>query len=75
MADNYPALRLIARYGNLGAILVALFPAACAAWIVFIRAADLTWLFLALILAPVIYLAARSYVELVRLMVDMMIPK
>lgn len=76
MVENrFPALRLIERYGNLGAIVVAILPAACAAWMIIAHAAELTWLLLALIVAPPIYLLARSYVELVRLMVDMLIPK
>jgi hypothetical protein len=66
---------LIDRYGNLGAIIVAILPAACAAWTVIAYAAGLAWLLFALILAPLIYVLARSYVELVRLMVDMLIPK
>ncbi len=72
--DQYPAIKLIVERGNLLAALIGLLPLAGAIvlvvcgvhWIVLIAGAVAT---------AVVYLLMRSYVELVRVMADMLIPK
>lgn len=73
--DQYPTLKLIVERGNVLALVIALLPmfAAIAA------IAGVAWHWLALsagvIGSLVVYVMLKSYVELVRVMADMLIPK
>jgi len=72
--DQYPTIKLIVERGNLLAIVIGLLPllggiAAAALgihWFVLVAGA---------VTSAVVYLLMRSYVELVRVMADMLIPK
>jgi len=73
--DQYPTIRLIIERGNLLAVVIALLPL-CAA---IAATAGIAWHWLALgaglISGAIIYLLLKSYVELVRVMADMLIPR
>jgi hypothetical protein len=72
--DQYPTLKLIVERGDLLAGLIGILPllgglalfAFGMHWLVFVAGA---------VAAGVVYLLLRSYVELVRVMADMLIPK
>lgn len=72
--DQYPALKLIVERGNLLAAVIAALPLAGTLAAV---ALGMHWLFLlaGAVSAAVVYFLMRSYVELVRVMADMLIPK
>lgn len=71
---DYPTLRFLEKHGGWLAIAVAL--AAVAAGIVATAlGASLWWLLGGAALGLVLFLLARSYVELIRLMTDMLLPK
>ena len=74
MATQYPTLRLLERHGDWLAILVALSPLAAAIIALFLGA-SLWWLAAGVAAAGFLFIAARSYVEMVRLMTDMLLPK
>jgi hypothetical protein len=73
--DQYPTIKLIIERGNVLAIAIAVLPL-CAA---LAAIAGMPWHWLAfvagVVAAPVAYLLLKSYVELVRVMADMLIPK
>ena len=73
--DQYPTIRLLIERGNLLAVVIALLPLCAAVAAV----AGVAWHWLALIAAliagAVVYLLLKSYVELVRVMADMLIPR
>lgn len=71
---DYPAVAFIVKYGGFLAPLAAamyVIVAVLWAWL------EGNFLFLTVLVfaAPIIYLLARSYVELVRLLADMLLPK
>jgi hypothetical protein len=72
--NDYPMLHVVMRWGGVVAAVLALMVAACALWA---AAAGGHWVWGAagVILAGVGYGVALSYVELVRLIVDMLLPK
>jgi len=72
--DQYPTIKLIVERGNLLAIVIALLPLAGGIAAVVL---GMHWLLLiaGAVSAAVVYLLMRSYVELVRVMADMLIPK
>ena len=72
--DQYPTIKLIVERGNLLAILIGLLPLAGA---LVLFAFGVHWLVVVAggVGAAVVYLLMRSYVELVRVMADMLIPK
>ncbi len=73
--DQYPTLKIIAGKGDLIAILMGLLPVAAA---LAIGVAFLWhWLIIAagIILGGLLYGLTRSYVELVRVIADVMIPR
>ena len=72
--QNYPILRLLEKHGDSLAIAVALLPPA-AGIIAAAQGASAWWLAGGLVAGGFLYLAARSYIELVRLMIDMLLPK
>ena len=73
--DQYPTLRIIAEKGNIIAIVVGLLPvlAALAIGVAFMW----HWLTLAagVILGGLLFGLTKSYVELVRVIADVMIPR
>jgi hypothetical protein len=73
MAD-YPTLRFLEKHGGWLAIAVAL-AALLAGIVATLLGASPWWLLAGAILGAVLFLLARSYVELIRLMTDMLLPK
>ena len=71
---SYPMLHLIGRFGGWLAVILALIPLAAAIWVT-AQGWSLWWLFSGVVAALVVFGAARSYVELVRVMIDMLLPK
>jgi hypothetical protein len=74
MSTQYPTLRLIERHGNALAIAVALLPL-LAGIIAALSGASPWWVLGGLAVAAFLFIAARSYVEMVKLMTDMLLPK
>lgn len=71
---SYPMLHLIGRFGGWLATLVSLLPLAAAVWAVAAGASS-WWLAAGALGALLVFGVARSYVELVRVMIDMLLPK
>jgi len=72
--DQYPAIKLIVERGNLLAVVIALLPFA-GGLALFSLGTHWFAVLAGAIAAAVVYLLMRSYVELVRVMADMLIPK
>ena len=72
--DQYPTIKLIVEKGNALAIGIGLLPLLGAIVLV---ACGVHWLALAagVVSSAVVYLLMRSYVELVRVIADMLLPK
>ena len=73
--EEYPAVAFIVRNGKPLALALSLLPPVVIALV--LHAAGFTWVWsaLALALLPLTYLMARSYVELVTIIADMLLPK
>jgi hypothetical protein len=71
---GYPMLHLIGRFGGWLAVLLALVPLAAAVWVCALGWSP-WWLAGGIVAAIIVFGAARSYVELVRVMIDMLLPK
>jgi predicted PurR-regulated permease PerM len=71
---NYPIINFLVRHGHPFAIGVALLPALAGLWILL---AGGPWLFGVggLVAAPVLYVLMKSYVEMVAIIADMLLPK
>ncbi len=74
MSQQYPTLRLLERHGAWLAVLVALTPV-IAAIIALIAGYSPWWLLAGAAAGTVLFLVGRSYVEMIRLMTDMLLPK
>jgi hypothetical protein len=72
--SQYPVLTFLERHGGWIAAGVGVTPFV-AAVIAVALGANLWWLAAGLLGALVLFVAARSYVELIRLMTDMLMPK
>lgn len=72
--SSYPMLDFIGRYGGWFAVVLAVLPLAGAILLVALGGTA-WWLAAGGVTAAVAYVLARSYVELVRVMVDMLLPK
>jgi len=72
--DQYPTIKLIVERGDLLAAIVGILPFLGA---LALFAFGVHWLVIVagVVAAAVVYLLMRSYVELVRVMADMLIPK
>jgi len=72
--DQYPAIRFIVERGNLLAIVIGVLPLLGA---VALAVLGLHWFVLVagVVAAAVVYFLMRSYVELVRVIADMLLPK
>ncbi|HEY3917876.1 MAG TPA: hypothetical protein VGL83_08780 [Stellaceae bacterium] len=71
---DYPTLRFLERHGGWLAIAVGL-AALFAGIVAVLLGASLWWLLAGAVAGGALYLLARSYVELIRLMTDMLLPK
>ncbi len=71
---GYPMLHLIGRFGGWIAALLGIIPLIAAIWGVALGWSP-WWLAAGIVAAIVVFGAARSYVELVRVMIDMLLPK
>ena len=74
MMDRYPVLAGIVRFGTIGSALLALF---AAAMIVVINWASLGALavLIAAVTGGVIFIVGRSYVEIVTILTEMLVPR
>lgn len=72
--DRYPALRLIVRYGALGAPLVALVVAGLALALLWPLSAAVA-VGVALVLGAITYLIAKAFVEIVTILTEMLVPR
>ena len=72
--ENYPAIRFIVERGNALAIAIGVLPLLGA---VALAVLGVHWLVLVagLVATAVVYFLMRSYVELVRVIADMLLPK
>jgi hypothetical protein len=70
----YPMLHFIDRFGGWLAVLLALIPLVAAVWVVALGSSP-WWLAGGALAAVIVFGVARSYVELVRVMIDMLLPK
>lgn len=71
---NYPVLHFLEKHGDWVAIILAAMPVLAAIWTTTLGYSPL-FLLLGIGLAVVIYLMFKSYVELIRVMIDMLLPK
>ena len=73
--DQYPTIKLIVEHGNAIAMLIAVLP--LLGGIALFALLSMHWLVLAagLVTSLVLLLLMRSYVELVRVISDMLLPK
>lgn len=71
---NYPVLRFLEKHGDWVAIVFAAVPILAAIWAV-IAGYNALFILLGIGGAAVVYLFFKSYVELVRVMIDMLLPK
>ena len=71
--NSYPAVGFLVRHGNIVALALSAVPVLAAAWLAL--GGQWGWAVLALLAAPVTYLFVKSYMELVALISDMLIPK
>ena len=71
---NYPIINFLVRRGHPFAIGVALLPVLAGLWIL---AAGGPWLFgvAGIVAGPVLYVLMKSYVEMVAIIADMLLPK
>lgn len=72
--SGYPMLHLIGRFGGWLAVVLGLMPLV-AGVCVLAQGGSLWWLATGAVAALVVFGAVRSYVELVRVMIDMLLPK
>ena len=71
---QYPTLRFLERHGDWIAVAVALFPLV-ASIVAALLGASAWWGLAGAAASAVLFIAARSYVEMIRLMTDMLLPK
>lgn len=71
---TYPVLRFLDKHGNWLALLFAALPPLLAIWAV-CTGYSVLFLALGLALGGAVYLLFKSYVELLRVMIDMLLPK
>lgn len=71
---QYPTLRFLERHGSWLAIAVAATPL-IAGVIAAVLGQSAWWILAGAGVAGILFIAARSYVEMIRLMTDMLLPK
>jgi hypothetical protein len=71
---KYPFIDFLLRHGNAFAIVVALLPVAAGLYLAYV---GLGWICAAggIIVGGILYVIARSYVEIVAVIADMLLPK
>ena len=72
--NDYPMLHFLLRWGRPGAAVLALSVTAAGIWVA-AGTGNWLWALVGLIVAAVGYTVALSYLELVKLIVDMLLPK
>ena len=72
--NDYPMLHFLMRYGKPGAAGLAVAVAAVGLWAA-LSSGIWVWALVGFVVAAIGYALALSYVELVRLIVDMLLPK
>ena len=72
--ERYPMLGLVLRAGTAGVTLLAVFTAALLCWLAW---PALGWLgaLAALVAGAALYIAGRSFVELVQIVTEMLVPR
>jgi hypothetical protein len=73
--EHYPAVAFVVKHAKPLAFLLSLLPPVVIALVLHAAGFAWTWSVLALALLPLTYLIARSYVELVTIIADMLLPK
>ena len=73
--EQYPAVAFIVKHAKPLALLISLLPPIGIALLLHAAGFHWGWSAAALVLLPLTYLIARSYVELVTLIADMLLPK
>ena len=73
--EQYPAVAFIVKHAKALAIVISLLPPVGIALLLHAAGCHWAWSALALALLPLTYLIARSYVELVTIITDMLLPK
>ena len=68
--ERFPALRLILRFGRLWSLFVAIVATAAVTWLLLAVAGPVGWLAIFVAL-PFFYFLAKSYVELIQIVVEM----
>ena len=71
---DYPILRVLERHGGWLSVLAAFVPLVISIWLV-TAGANQWWIAVGLGGGVVVYVLAKSYVELIRVMIDMLLPK
>lgn len=71
---NFPAIALLLRHRKAIVVAATLLGPIVGAWLT-ARTMQPDWLVAGLLLAPVLNLLARSYIELVRVISDMLLPQ
>ena len=71
---TYVALHFLARYGNLFALILAFIPLLAGIW-AWMSGMHFALVIVGLATGALIYLIMRSYVELVRVIIDTLLPK
>jgi len=71
---DYPILRLIVRYGGIGATVMSVVVFALVAWLGYAALGGLA-IVLGALVAVVVYILAKSYAELVRIITEMLLPR
>ena len=72
--QSYPAVAILLRHGRLIAAIVGILPLAAAVWLM-VAGAPTGFAVAAIVAAPLLYLLMLSYVELVAIIADMLLPK
>jgi hypothetical protein len=73
--EQYPAVAFIVKHAQPLAVLISLLPPIGIALLLNAAGLDWVWSALALTVLPLTYLIARSYVEIVAIIADMLLPK
>jgi hypothetical protein len=73
-APNYPAIRTISTFGPVIAIVLGLAPIAAAMGMISLGFSWL-WTFPALVTGGLLYLLVQSYVEVLRILADTLMPR
>lgn len=68
--ERFPALRLILRFGRLWSLLVAVLATVATTWLLVCLLGPVGWL-APLLTMPFFYFLAKSYVELIQIVVEM----